>query len=163
MTFTQFVLAGVSIVSLSACDHAGAIDRLPDSAASLRGVLPYDPFEWPVIATFVDPGQETMATLVGNAIAVRAARSNDGPTYPVGSVLSLVTWRQRDDPDWFGARVPEVVQSVEFVELRAEGGNSPTATYAGFSSPSLDPSSISSGQKQTRIHYLLTQRASRMP
>lgn len=163
MTFTRFVLAGLSIVSLSACGHAGTIDTHPGGAIALRGVLPYDPFEWPVIASFVDPGQETMATLFGNEVAMHAARSNDWTTYPAGSVLSLVTWRQRDDPDWFGARVPDVVQSVEFVELRAEGGNSPTTTYARFSNPSLEPSPISSGEQQARIHYLLTQRASSMP
>ena len=162
MTFTQFVLVGASVVSL-AWGGARTIDTHTDGTASLRAVLPFDPFEWAVIASFVDPGQKTMATLYGNEVAVEAARSNNGPTYPAGSVLSLVTWRQRDDPDWFGARVPDVVRSVEFVELRAEGGSSSTATYAHFSHPWLGPSPASSSEQEARIHSLLTQRASDLP
>jgi len=28
-----------------------------------------------------------------------------------------VTWAQREDPHWFGARIPDVPRSVEFVEF----------------------------------------------
>jgi hypothetical protein len=41
----------------------------------------------------------------------------DGTAYPQGSVLALVTWQQRDDPHWFGARIPDVPLSIEFVHV----------------------------------------------
>jgi hypothetical protein len=36
-------------------------------------------------------------------------------------VLALVTWTQRDDPHWFGGRIPNTPESVEFVRI-ATGG-----------------------------------------
>lgn len=32
-------------------------------------------------------------------------------------MLVLVTWIQRDDPHWFGARIPDAPESVEFVRI----------------------------------------------
>jgi hypothetical protein len=39
-------------------------------------------------------------------------------------VLALVTWAQRDDPHWFGARIPGTPESVEFVEVTVAGQSS---------------------------------------
>jgi hypothetical protein len=62
-----------------------------------------------------------MATLYGNDAAMLAVRTRAaGAAYPAGSVLALVTWVQRDDPHWFGARIPGRPQSVEFVLAGSE-------------------------------------------
>lgn len=45
-------------------------------------------------------------------------------------MLALVTWVQRDDPHWFGARIPDVSQSVDFVQVAA-GGLNETTGFAG--------------------------------
>ena len=92
--------------------------------AALPAGLPYPLLEWKTITTVVDRGNEadagTMATLFGNDAAVAAARA--GTAYPAGAVLGLVTWRQREDPHWFGARIPGAVVSVEFVVVGATAG-----------------------------------------
>ena len=31
-------------------------------------------------------------------------------------MLALVTWNQRDDPHWFGGRIPDTPLKVEFVQ-----------------------------------------------
>jgi hypothetical protein len=49
-------------------------------------------------------------------------------------VLALVTWVQRDDPHWFGARIPGALQSVEFVQVAAAGQ---TSNYRRFAGPGL--------------------------
>jgi hypothetical protein len=54
--------------------------------------------------------------------------------YPAGAVLALVTWAQREDPHWFGARIPDRPQSVEFVQVTAGGGQ---GTYRRFSGAGL--------------------------
>jgi hypothetical protein len=69
--------------------------------------------EWKAITSVVDRGAGTTATLFGNDAAVAAARA--GGAYPAGAVLGLVTWREREDPHWFGARIPGRAVSVEFV------------------------------------------------
>ncbi len=75
--------------------------------------LPYPVLQWQAITVSVDRGADTMATLFGDDAAVAAARA--GRTYPAGAVLGLVTWRERSDPHWFGARIPGRPLSVEFV------------------------------------------------
>jgi hypothetical protein len=72
---------------------------------------------------FVDPQEHTMSALYGNTAAIESATApGTGPIpYSPGSVLALVTWVQRDDPHWFGGRIPGSVQSVEFVQTEAAG------------------------------------------
>jgi hypothetical protein len=48
--------------------------------------------------------------------------------------LALVTWHQRDDPHWFGARIPDTPVSVEFAAIAAAGT---PATYRIFNGASL--------------------------
>jgi hypothetical protein len=100
-----------------------------NSAAALPASLPYQPLAWNAITMYVDPQARTMATLYGNDAAMQtvqarraaAAGGPGAPAYQAGTVLALVTWLQRDDPHWFGARIPSIPQSVEFVEMAAAG------------------------------------------
>jgi mono/diheme cytochrome c family protein len=97
-------------------------DEVVNSAAAALPVsLPYQPLGWGAITMFVDPKTHTMATLYGNDAAMLAVQARcAGGAYPAGSVLALVTWVQRDDPHWFGARVPDRPLSVEFVLAGSE-------------------------------------------
>ncbi len=77
-----------------------------------------------ILATFIDTKSNTMSTLFGNDVAMRAAKTAfAGATatiatgYPEGSVLTLVTRGRQEDPHWFGARIPGSIQSVEMVQL----------------------------------------------
>jgi len=51
--------------------------------------------------------------------------------YPEGAVLALVTWAQREDPHWFGARIPAAPQSVEFVQAAVAGKPAVYLRFAG--------------------------------
>lgn len=109
------------------------------SAAALPASLPYQPLGWGAITMSVDPLIHTMATLYGNDAAMQAVMGRNpastgapnGPEYPAGTVLALVTWAQRDDPHWFGARIPDAPQSVEFVQLAASGQTNSYKRFAG--------------------------------
>jgi mono/diheme cytochrome c family protein len=113
-----------------------------NAAAALPANLPFQPLGWHPITQYVDPATHTMATLFGNVIAsrsiqARGALAPESPataTYQPGSVLALVTWSQREDPHWFGARIPDAPQSVEFVSLAP--GTQPAA-YRTFTGPGL--------------------------
>jgi len=85
-----------------------------NDAAKVDAGLPYPVMEWRALTTGVDRGMGTTSTLFGNDAAVTAARS--GQPYAAGAVLGLVTWRQKEDPHWFGARIPDAPVGVEFVE-----------------------------------------------
>jgi hypothetical protein len=108
-------------------------------AAELPGSLPFQPIEWSAITMFVDPRSHATATLYGNDAAMQAVQAAGAPgaapgvtpAYPAGAVLALVTWAQRDDPHWFGARIPDVPQSVEFVQMTAAGAAAGYRNFAG--------------------------------
>jgi Haem-binding domain/Cytochrome P460 len=108
-----------------------------NAAAALPATLPFQPLGWGAITMYVDPSARATATLYGNDAAMQAVQAlravpASAPAYPPGAVLALVTWAQRDDPHWFGARIPDRPLSVEFVEA---AGSQPT--YRRFAGPEL--------------------------
>jgi hypothetical protein len=104
-----------------------------NAAAALPASLPWQPLRWNAITMYVDPKTHTTATLYGNEAATQAASPHTPsvPTYPTGAVLALVTWAQRDDPHWFGARIPDAPQSVEFVQVAPTGQTSNYRRFVG--------------------------------
>src|ERR1700691_6201825 len=105
-------------------------------AAALPASLPYQPLTWNAITMYVDPKTRTMATLYGNRAAmegvqIRGTPPSGGPRYPAGAGLALVTWVQRDDPHWFGGRIPDMPESVEFVQVAAKGQTVSYQRFAG--------------------------------
>jgi len=110
-------------------------------AAALPMSLPYQPFGWSAITMYVDPKSSTMATLYGNDAAMLAVHTQGAetgapkaPAYSADAVLALVTWAQREDPHWFGGRIPDRPLSVEFVQVGAAGRAN---LYRRFAGPKL--------------------------
>jgi hypothetical protein len=131
-----------------------------NSAAALPANLPYQPLTWNAITMYVDPKLHTMATLYGNPTAtegvrLRGAEPSGRPRYPAGAVLALVTWAQRDDPHWFGGRIPDMPESVEFVQVAATGQ---TISYQRFAGKDLveEHPAVSVAAQQTSFMLGLT-------
>jgi hypothetical protein len=80
----------------------------------------------------IDQSDSTMATLFGNDFAVEYARSHSQQGYPAGSVISLVTWTQREDPRWFGANIRNRIKSVELVTVSAQPNEPPSYSYEEY-------------------------------
>ena len=101
-----------------------------------------------------------MATLYGNEAAIQSAHSRTPAlgtiTYKPGSVLALVTWAQREDPHWFGARIPSTLFSVEFVEIPS----SDTPIYQAVSCSGL---AIRLGPEEKRTVFMLALTPTRLP
>jgi hypothetical protein len=154
-----FLAAAVTLLPVAGCTSKPATSTINDQAA-LTGHLPYNPLAWKVITSSVNQRTATMSTLYGNDIAVQYARTNADRAYPAGSVLALVTWAQRGDPHWFGAKIPSTVQSVEFVTIQDAAGASPA--YERYQGSPLTRTAAS-GDDAKRIDYLTTQRAAVMP
>jgi hypothetical protein len=75
-------------------------------------------------------------------------------------VLALVTWGQRDDPHWCGARIPNVPRSVEFVQVAGQESDDHYQRDAG-ANLAADPSAASMAAQ--RMHFMLTLKPVRMP
>jgi hypothetical protein len=100
---------------------SGRSDSLNDEASvgSVQG-LPENSLLLTALTTSIRPDNGTTSTLYGNKVAVRHTRTQEN-SYPAGTVLYNVTWKQKADPHWFGARVPGKVFSVERVSIGLSG------------------------------------------
>jgi mono/diheme cytochrome c family protein len=139
------------------------LEAVNNRAAVFPATLPYQPLRWTPITMFVDPKTHAMSTLYGNEAAissVRARSSSPGaPQYVQGAVLSLVTWSQRDDPHWFGGRIPDAPSSVEFVTIGAQ--NAPS--YHRFAGSNLAAQALTSAEASRRTGFLLAQQPAPLP
>jgi hypothetical protein len=143
--------------------RAGAAE-LVNHKASLRGDLPFNPLQWRVISSSVNARESSASILYGNDIAVRHARADPRRPYPAGSVISLVTWAEEEDPHWFGAKTPGEVKSIEFVTAEESQGLAPAYSYQLYEgSPLKKTTAEGVSAPDARIGDLLSRRALVMP
>jgi heme-binding protein/cytochrome P460 len=155
----------VYTLPISATKVSGA--EVVNNRATLHASLPYQPLNWNAITLYVDPKTHTTAALYGNDMALRpekkraagSASEPSTPKYSAGSVLALVTWHQRDDPHWFGARIPDLPQSVEFVQIES---GAPTS-YRRFDGPALQEDRSEGGTASSRTAFILGLPAVELP
>ena len=83
-----------------------------------------------------------------------------GPRYPTGAVLALVTWAQRDDPHWFGGRIPDLPESMEFVQVEAAGQ---TINYQRFAGNELIEEHPAASVAAQRTSFMLGLTLARLP
>jgi hypothetical protein len=110
---------------------------------------------------YVDPKSHTMATLYGNDTAMQAVHTQGvamgapkAPAYSADAVLALVTWAQRDDPHWFGGRIPDKPLSVEFVQVAAAGRANLYRRFAGPEFLEYHPAPGIAAQRATFVQSL---------
>ena len=144
------------VFTLPLADTLGLYDQaayLPDSVAA-------HPLAGKVITSFVNhrQGATTMSTLYGNDTAVTSARSGQ-PVSAAGTVLALVTWAQRDDPHWFGGRIPDGLKSIEMVSI----GPGLSPAYSVYEGMPLVKKAGSPADVQARILYITSRKASVFP
>jgi hypothetical protein len=168
----QTMAANDHVFTLPIADTFG----LYDQAAALPDSIAAHPLTGKIITSFVNLRDRTMSTLYGNDIAVKSARSGantaSGPgvtiatpatarqaSYPPGSTLALVTWSQRDDPHWFGGRIPEAIRSVEILTF----GPAAAPAFDRYEGAPLAKKQASPADVQARILYITGRKASVFP
>jgi hypothetical protein len=162
MRVRDICLLGGVAVGLAGCSNQvnpRVATRLNEDAA-LVGDLPSNPLQDKVITSWIHKQDATMSTLYGNEIAVQYARTHAEMKYPVGAVVSVVTWSQQEDPRWFGGNIPKTPKAVEFVTVTGPG----VMAYQRYEgSPLKKVASESGSDPNDRASYLLSQRAAVMP
>jgi len=162
--YITIIMAMVTFVACS--NHKGDAEQLYNQTASLSisDSLTFNPLLWTVITTVMDKNKNTMSTLYGNDIAVSHARIDGRSTYPQGATLSLVTWKKQEDKHWFGAKIPQQIQSIELIKYNSLENTTPKPLYEIYQGSPLrlskgnDPSNIAE-----RIAYITNQKASVIP
>jgi hypothetical protein len=139
------------------------LEAVNNRAASLPAGLPYQPLGWTPITMFVDRKTHTMSTLYGNEAAAKSVHARSASpaaaAYDQGAVLALVTWVQRDDPHWFGGRIPDTPASVEFVTV----GPRNALSYRRFDGPNLAEAHPPSTITAQRTSFLVRLKPAPLP
>ena len=131
--------------------------QLYDQAAALPDSIGGLPLRGRLITSFVNPGAGTMSTLYGNRTAAHNARSCE--TYSSGAILALVSWSQRDDPHWFGGRIPKEIAAVELLRFGPDG----KPDYVCYTGPKLTKKALDAAEVEQRVQYITTKKASVVP
>lgn len=63
------------------------------------------------ITTFINAQNHTTSTLYGNKEAYESLLNSDSVNNK--KILVLITWKQQDEPKWFGAKIPGSLISIE--------------------------------------------------
>ena len=71
--------------------------------------------EWSMISTSHRNDNNTLRAIVGNDVAVEAARSGNTNPWPDGAVLGKVVWKDAELRDWQAATAPGEFVHAEFM------------------------------------------------
>jgi hypothetical protein len=159
MKALTIALAG--LLALSACSQPQVPAGQRNEAASLPPSFDFSKLGLRVLTSSVNRRQATMATLYGNDLARQAALGGTGAAQP-GEVLALLTWQQQADPNWFGARIPGALQSLELLHTKPGDTSHPVVVYQCFAGKNLLLRADTLHQ-QERIAYLLAQKPAVLP
>lgn len=77
--------------------------------------LPADYRDWRLISSSYRSDNNTMRVILGNDIAIEAARSNRTNPWPDGTILAKLVWKNATHPEWPDATVPGDFVHAEFM------------------------------------------------
>jgi hypothetical protein len=154
-------IALVGLLALSACSQPQVPAGQLNEVASLPASFDFSKLGLRVLASSVNRRQATMATLYGNDLARQTALAGTGAAQP-GQVLVLLTWQQQADPNWFGARIPGALQSLEMLRIGPGPATHPIVAYQCFTGKDLILRADTLHQHE-RISYLLAQKPAVLP
>jgi len=97
---------------------SGALAQTPPAPNGIA--FPKDYKDWKVLAVSQRADSNTMRVIVGNDVAVAAARAGKTNPWPEGAVLGKVVWKPAKDPLWAPATVPGDVVHIEFMEKNSK-------------------------------------------
>ncbi|HWA36678.1 MAG TPA: cytochrome P460 family protein [Burkholderiales bacterium] len=129
----------VALLAVALSVSAFAQDRkVPPTANGIA--LPAGYKDWQVIAVSQRADSNTLRAIVGNDVAVKAARAGKTNPWPEGAVIGKIVWKNAKDPLWAPATVPGEIVHVEFM-LKDSKAYASTGTwgYARWRGMQLEP------------------------
>ena len=116
-----------------------------------------------VLSSSINKKDGTMSTLYGNDFATRFVRSNIGNDYPAGTILTFVTWKQKEDQHWFGGIIPGVIKSIEKIRFINTGKKQSEPVYEKHEGNPLVKIETDKLNEWKRINSIVSLRASVIP
>lgn len=118
----MIVLIRLLAVATFAIGSALAADPAPNGITLPKGYK-----DWRVISVSERSDNKTLRAILGNDIAVQAARAGKTNPWPDGAILGKLVWKNASHPNWPTATVPSAFVHAEFmhkdsVKYAATGG-----------------------------------------
>ena len=111
----SFSLAACAALSL-ACAGAASGDNRTKPAPAPNGIeLPAGYKDWRLISVAHRSDKPTMRAVLGNDIAIQAARSGKTNPWPDGAIIAKLVWKNAQHPNWAAATVPGDFVHAEFM------------------------------------------------
>lgn len=106
----------IALFALTLLTALGAIAAETKVAPALNGItLPEGYKNWRVIAPSYRTDNKTIRVVIGNDVAVEAARAGKTNPWPEGAILGKLVWKEKADEAWPTAIVPGEFVHAEFM------------------------------------------------
>lgn len=139
--------------SMLSCDDRNTANLAPEYL--------YDAGNQKVIKSIINNKTGTIAILYGNDLALQTA--HDSLSKPnIGAHYTLVTWKQKPMPQWYGTRMNGEIYSIEQVNVLHRNATRFAFDY-DFQTGKGYQTGDSRPEKEQRIQFITSQRAAVFP
>lgn len=77
--------------------------------------IPKNYKDWPVLSISHRTDKNSLRVILGNSVAIKAARSGQTNPWPDGTILAKLVWKDNEHPLWPAATVPGDKEHIEFM------------------------------------------------
>ncbi len=112
-------LVAISLVTLTACVNKESLSNQPVATnlpAPSHGIAYPEGWQnWAAIGVSQRTDNHSLRLIVGNPIAIEAARKGQTNPWPDGAILGKVVWKQGPHETWPAAQAPKEFVHAEFM------------------------------------------------
>ncbi|MFZ4929095.1 hypothetical protein [Chryseobacterium sp. Mn2064] len=151
-----YLITSVLIVSCSSKKEYEPFNK----NASLPEKFDFNAMDLKVVTSSLHYKKQTTMTLYGTASAIDELKGNPGKKENGERTLTLITWSQKDDPYWYGAKIPDHLLSVEVIK-----SNKPFAEHSEIQYQKYEGKELKkvNSEGADRIRAILSMKPSIMP
>jgi hypothetical protein len=103
----------LALLLVNTVSIASASEKLPADSHGIK--YPAGWQQWASIAVSYRTDNKTLRVILGNDVAVTAARSEQTNPWPDGAILGKVVWKETQLENWKAAIVPDQFVHAEFM------------------------------------------------
>lgn len=155
-----YILFPAIAIVVAACSNPTDPGKLINKEASLPEAFNFNKMGLKVVNSSINQKKATMSTLYGNDHALNALKADSG--IRAEEVLAFITWKQKEDEHWFGAKIPGDLQTLELIKTSKDVNGQLKVSYRRFEGSKLALSNDTTGNAQS-IKYIFAQKPSVMP
>ncbi|MGE8511133.1 MAG: hypothetical protein ACN6N7_00425 [Chryseobacterium culicis] len=128
--------------------------------ASLPESFDFNAMNLKVVTSSINHKKQTMMTLYGNDSAIDELKDHPENNNHKERILALITWSQKEDPYWYGAKIPNHLLSVEIVKSKEPFSENSEILYQKYEGKELRKANADG---RDRIRTILSMKPSIMP